>query len=164
MNNKTRKRVISSFAKCAAVLALCALLVACGGGGGGGGGGTAPASSDSLTGCWWVWTETSAYGVVKTELCFDNSNIREVAYLNDVLQVDAYCPYTLSGNTLTYNPSEFVLTYSVSGVRTHPATTASVDYSVSGNKLTLSNQTFDGVSAPIAIVNGSHSSIVLTRK
>lgn len=45
MNNKTRKRVISSFAKCAAVLTLCVLLVACGGGGGGGGGGAAPATS-----------------------------------------------------------------------------------------------------------------------
>ena len=144
----------------------CVMIFACGGGGGGGGGGgSAPASSNSLTGCWWVWTETAANGdVVKSEFNFDNSNIRAVAYINDVLQVDGYCPYTLSGNTLTYNPSEFVLTYSVSGARIHTATTASFDYSINGNKLTLSNGKENGVSAPIAIVNGSHSSIVLTKK
>lgn len=48
MNNKTRKSVIITFAKCAAVLTLCVLLVACGGGGGGGGGGGSTTTTSGL--------------------------------------------------------------------------------------------------------------------
>ena len=147
------------------------VFVSCGGGGGGGGGtvdtsGTStPAASNSLTGCWWVYTETAANGdVVKTELNFDNSNMRIVAYLNNVMQLDGYVPYTLSGNTISYNPSTLVVTYSITNYTVNNVTSASFDYSVNNNSLTLSNGKQNGVSTPVAIINGSHSSIVLTRK
>lgn len=45
------------------ILLVTLVLVSCGGGGGGGGG-SAPATSNSLTGCWWVYTETMNYGVL----------------------------------------------------------------------------------------------------
>ena len=136
------------------------LLASCGGGGGGS---SAPATSDSLTGCWWVYTETTIYGPLKTEVNFDNSNMRMVAYLNDILQRDCYCPYTLSGNTITYNTANTVDNY-VNGTVNQEICTYSMDYSIDGNSLTLSNGKKNGVPVPVAITPGSHSSIVLTRK
>ena len=140
-------------------------MVSCGGGGGGGGGGGAsvPAASNSLTGCWWVYTETMSNGdVSKEELNFDNSKMTLVLYINAEKQLECYVTYTLSGNTISYSPDDFVISYIKSGssMRTRSGV-ASFDYSVSGNSLTVSNGKLNGVSDN-TILGGT--TIVLTRK
>ena len=131
-------------------------------GGGGGGGGGAPASA-SLTGCWWVYTETNNSGnTLKIEINFDNSIWTQVYYVNDVKELEGNMPYTLSGNTVSYSPANFTVTYNRSGSSiTFNGTNESFDYSISGNNLTLSNGKADGAAAPII---ESNNTVVLTRK
>ena len=144
------------------VIALAVALVSCGGGGGGGGGGGAPTAA-SLTGCWWVYTETNNTGnTLKIEMNFDNSVWTQVYYVDDVKELEGNMPYTLSGNTVSYNPANFTVTYNRSGSSiTFNGTNESFDYSISGNNLTLSNGKADGAAAPII---ESNTTVVLTRK
>ena len=142
-------------------IALSVALVSCGGGGGGGGGG-APATA-SLTGCWWVYTETNNTGnTLKIEMNFDNSVWTQVYYVDDVKEIEGQIPYTLSGNTISYSPANFTITYNRNGSSIDfNGTNESFDYSISGNNLTLSNCKSDGVAVPII---NSNDTAVLTRK
>lgn len=142
------------------ILLVTLVLVSCGGGGGGGGG-SAPATSNSLTGCWWVYTETMNYGVVaKFEMNFDNSMLTSIIYANSEKQAEIHMPYTIEGNNISISRNNTVVVYAKNGYSVK-GNSLTCDYSITGNNLTLSNGKLDGVAAPI--INSNYTP-VLTRK
>lgn len=128
------------------LIAVFALISCGGGGGGGGGGGSAPATSNSLTGCWWVYTETTSNGdIAKYEINFDNSRLTSILYVNAEKLAELYVPYTLTGNTISLSTNDVVVVYAKNGYSRGNVNSWTFDYSVSGNSLTMSNGKADGV-------------------
>lgn len=95
---------MKNLAKIIGIFMALILLVACGGGGGGGGS-PAPASTPSLTGCWWTRTYQNNTGSQLTEdWNFDNSTWTRKAFDGSGTLLDEIAiTYTLSGNSILYN-------------------------------------------------------------